>query len=1150
MVSLAGWVRWSWSGLLAITCAMVLLKLVLDRRREGEGMVAAWVIAGLLLGVMLGFSAHYQLSRLVGDWPDIRAAQETRVMTELSADLNGLVRSGERAADDGAALFGRSEDSTRVAELRLLREESRIAALAVYDPEGTLLIWDGIHQGPVPDEVRHGLARYAYGERPLFSYLYITAPLPERGGTVVAAALLRSDIATSRRPERKGFVSEFRERSGEEIQITRAERAMGASVSDFRWEGETLFSVSIVEPSQTLRRSEHLRSWRRAVAVVAFLAWLLLALSGARRAAHMTAVGLSLFGILLILPFNEVIGKMELFQPADFLLPGPVEMTLGTLMILSLGAGLVWGMRSSKPPRFDSAVGGGLTVALAFPAAIAVLRAGPSPEFLTSLTLQWLAFQMTLALLLALITGGVLSLFGGGDRERASPALLVAAALAILALTLVAASRVRMGGTLSPWLSSAWLIPTLLAARGMGGRAGWRRDVVAWGAAALIGTSAALPFAWNLQIEARQRVAEEQIGRLAGPFDPYLEFLLYRLGERLDSLATLGTGSVELLYTGWAKSELASEEYPMWLTLWPEGGVAPEELKIVVSTERPAVVDDMVAGFDTDEGLVVRRVQESSAHYAALLPLSGGGVVSVAVTPRRSLAPTSPLGPLVGSVARAERDPLTLIPLLSGDVPVPGDSLRWVRTTSGWRGERTLSYPDGRLYDAHYALGLPSPVVVVARGTLILLLDLLLLFGVWVIGRFVVRAEGPSMSALRAITGTFRFRVTMALFSFFLLSITIAGILANRALSGAAGRTAAALAEGVAEEAAGWYREVEGSMELLARRVGADLLEYRRGALVGGSIGELIELGLYEGWLPYSISRLLDSRQALRLSYPASIGEWEYTMEYRRLPDGDILGVPIPLEVGATAVRAREVADLLGFAVVLGAVLSLLLALLVGRTLSRPIRTLQGASERVGGGDLTVQLQEGETGEFGSVFQAFNRMVERLRKARRELVRTTRRTQAIVEEAATGVIALDASGKPTLVNAMAEELLEIEVQPGEALKAGPGPSGDVVRWIEGYFHDGLREAGTEFQAGERRLRVRARRISRSGRLGGSVLSLEDVTDELRAERVLAWGRWRSRSPTRSRTRSPPSSSACNTFSGLGRTVTPIFRRFSTGTWKR
>jgi nitrogen fixation/metabolism regulation signal transduction histidine kinase len=228
-------------------------------------------------------------------------------------------------------------------------------------------------------------------------------------------------------------------------------------------------------------------------------------------------------------------------------------------------------------------------------------------------------------------------------------------------------------------------------------------------------------------------------------------------------------------------------------------------------------------------------------------------------------------------------------------------------------------------------------------------------------------------------------------------------------------------------------------------------------------------------------------------------------MAYRRLPDGDVLATPVPVEAGATALRRQEVGDLLGFAIVLGAALSLGLAFLVGGTLTRPIETLQIASERVGSGNLRVQLPSDRRDEFGAVFGAFNRMVSRIRRARRALLRTTRRTQAIVEEAATGVVALDSSGRVTLANPRAEALLKESIVVGEPLPGREGEARALVRWVDLYFRDGIREANTEFQMGTRRIRVRARRVSGERPLGGAVLSLEDITDELRTERVLAWG---------------------------------------------
>ena len=168
------------------------------------------------------------------------------------------------------------------------------------------------------------------------------------------------------------------------------------------------------------------------------------------------------------------------------------------------------------------------------------------------------------------------------------------------------------------------------------------------------------------------------------------------------------------------------------------------------------------------------------------------------------------------------------------------------------------------------------------------------------------------------------------------------------------------------------------------------------------------------------------------------------------------------------------------------------------------MRTLQVASERVGGGNLEVQLSDDRADEFGSVFTAFNRMVLRLQRARRALVRTTSRTEAIVEDAATGVVALDALGRVILVNARAQAVLEGRMQLGERMPQFDGPRGEFVEWVEGCLRDGLREATVEFQLGERRIRVRAREVSRQDP-GGIVLSLEDITDELRTERILAWG---------------------------------------------
>jgi nitrogen fixation/metabolism regulation signal transduction histidine kinase len=110
-----------------------------------------------------------------------------------------------------------------------------------------------------------------------------------------------------------------------------------------------------------------------------------------------------------------------------------------------------------------------------------------------------------------------------------------------------------------------------------------------------------------------------------------------------------------------------------------------------------------------------------------------------------------------------------------------------------------------------------------------------------------------------------------------------------------------------------------------------------------------------------------------------------------------------------------------------------------------------------------------------------------------------------MEEAATGMVALDSSGRVTLANPRAAALLQEGILVGREIPGREGEARELVRWVDLYIRDRILEANTEFQMGDRRIRVRARRVTGEGPPGGAVLSLEDVTDELRTERILAWG---------------------------------------------
>ncbi len=1055
----------------------------------------------MVLAVVLGFVAHRRLARIASDWDGYWSARESAVSAELSTSLDRLLERGETTA---RTLAGEAEQATSDhALLQEVLDRSGFTAAAVYDPRGELRTWAGDQRGPVPEAARLGTRAYVYGDRPLFSHLYFTAPVGDGDGTVVVAALLHTDLPQALGAHPEDFASRMREATGERLRISPADRAAGEAVWDLNWEGRTLFSVAVEEPAPADRLARVRDTWTRAVGVLLLAAWVLMALGtrGAPRRAALAAGTLVLLGLLL--PLGRMLGGEGLFQAAAFLLPGPLDVTLGRLAAVAVAGAVAMALPRQEPEKGVAPWLVALPVALGFPLVVTLLRRAPAPEFLAGSDGRWVAYEATLALLLALVVAAVVRRAARRTVTRPGLRLAVAAALAV-ALAIGGAVVASWAASLPAAAAALWAVPAALAATAVAGYGGWRRTFLGWCAAVVVGSAAALPYAWTGRVEARMARAERQLDRLGHQVDPYLDFLLGRFAAVADSLHAAGAGPVELLYRSWTESGLAQEGYPVWLTTWSPNNLPTEELRVGAGDTRPGVADDFVAAARASGSPIVRRFDLPDAHYLAAVPLSGGAVITAVVPPLRQIGFASPLGPLFGEQGGPGAQPLTLVPLLPGDPDVAPEGVRWARADGGWQASTNLTYPEAR-YHALYRVDLSGPLLLVARGTLLLTLNLAAFLLLWGLGRLLVRGAGPEWGEWRTLVASFRARVTLALFAFFLLSIAIFGTLAYRTISGAAERTAQVLAQRVVDRAAAAYLEVGGETDLMSRRVGADLLLYRRGALDETSGDELAQIGLYEGWVPYPVYHTLAAREEVLATTVGRLGRWEYVDAFRRLADGSVVSTLVPLQVGATAVRREEVAHLIGFAVVLGGALSLVLALLVGRTLARPLQTLVVASERVGGGNLRVRLPPGRADEFGSVFEAFNRMVARLRGARRDLVRTTRRTQAIVEDAATGVIAFDPTGRVTLVNPMAVGLLGHEVAVGEPLAGVEGPAGEFVRWVRHYFRDALREAGAEFQLGARRIRVRARRISRAGPLGGAVMSMEDVTDELRTERILAWG---------------------------------------------
>lgn len=219
------------------------------------------------------------------------------------------------------------------------------------------------------------------------------------------------------------------------------------------------------------------------------------------------------------------------------------------------------------------------------------------------------------------------------------------------------------------------------------------------------------------------------------------------------------------------------------------------------------------------------------------------------------------------------------------------------------------------------------------------------------------------------------------------------------------------------------------------------------------------------------------------------------------------------------AERGRRLFDFallyLGFAVLL--ILAATWAgLWFAERLSRPVGRLTSAAQRVGDGDLNVQVPE-ERGddEISMLGQYFNQMTRQLKGQRDTLLENTRQIEhrqrlfdSVLTSVTSGVVGLDTEGRITFVNRSAERLLDWHGSREEM------PLNVAVPEF-GPLFDKLRKEGREIAQEEikvtrsgqvEHLLVRLSRRRQSDETDeGYVVAFDDVTNLVSAQRTAAWG---------------------------------------------
>jgi len=195
---------------------------------------------------------------------------------------------------------------------------------------------------------------------------------------------------------------------------------------------------------------------------------------------------------------------------------------------------------------------------------------------------------------------------------------------------------------------------------------------------------------------------------------------------------------------------------------------------------------------------------------------------------------------------------------------------------------------------------------------------------------------------------------------------------------------------------------------------------------------------------------------------------------------------------------------------------SILLGLNFANSLVTPIRRLMGAANLVSTGDLHVQVpvhrSEGDLAQLG---ETFNKMTQELRTQRDELVNASelidsrrRFIEAVLSSASAGIIGVDASGSVGILNRSAEKL--IGHAESETLDH---PLSDVLPELDEMMKT-ARESTQRLVQGqitinrdghERILSVRVSAEQTSQTRDSYIITLDDITELVSAQRTSAWG---------------------------------------------
>ena len=195
---------------------------------------------------------------------------------------------------------------------------------------------------------------------------------------------------------------------------------------------------------------------------------------------------------------------------------------------------------------------------------------------------------------------------------------------------------------------------------------------------------------------------------------------------------------------------------------------------------------------------------------------------------------------------------------------------------------------------------------------------------------------------------------------------------------------------------------------------------------------------------------------------------------------------------------------------------SIWLGMQFAERLSRPVGRLAGAAQRVGAGDFDVKvIEEPGDDEIAMLSRVFNRMTKQVKRQRDDLItanditeRRRRLFDSVLSGVTAGVIGLSSDGNIGFINSAAERLLNLNAKNDE----GKNIQIAIPEFVS--LFESTQKFDNEIQEQEISLtrkgtteillvRVSAR-ISKDNNIEGYVVTFDDITDLVSAQRLAAW----------------------------------------------